>query len=144
VQVRAQHRVDAIEREAGGSEVGEERAAEPGPRGQVAHLVVADAGVDDDRLAARLDHEGVDRGDQATLDGREVRPEPRLRLHRLGAQVGEQEGRRHAGEEGRRRAARFDDPRDGDVTDSPAKRRAHARTFVLLTPTLPCGDDVSW
>jgi hypothetical protein len=112
--------------------------------GKVAHLVVADAGVDDDRLATRLDDEGVDRRDQATLGGREVRLEPGLRLHGLLAQVREQEARRYAGEERRRRAARFGNPRHGDVADPPAKRCVHAKALAVLTPALPGGDGGSW
>jgi hypothetical protein len=61
VQVRAQHQVDRLGRHAGGPEVLQEgRAHHVEGRAAAAILVVADAGVDQDREPRRADDEGVD------------------------------------------------------------------------------------
>ena len=59
MQMRAQHRVDRLAREAGGGEIGEKRPLQIVPgRDAAALFVVAEAGVDDDAPRGRLDSSG--------------------------------------------------------------------------------------
>ena len=64
VEVRAHHGVDRQRIEPGLAEAVEERQLQVVPRRDVALLVVADARVDHDRLAAGLDDEGLDPREQ--------------------------------------------------------------------------------
>ena len=106
------------------------------------HLVVADAGVDDDRLAARLDDEGVDRRDQATVGGREcglshacdcTASALRFENRKIGGTLAK------SGDD----APPDSTMRDRDLADAPAKRRAHANALMVLTATLLASDDGS-
>ena len=65
MQVRAHHEVDRFGWAAAGPEAIEERRIELVPGRIVALLVVAEAGVDQDRVAAGLHDPGVDGPDQA-------------------------------------------------------------------------------
>ena len=112
VQVRAQHRVDRLRREARGCHLVEKRTVQLIPHRDGARLVVADAGIDDDAPAFGLDHERVHRREESAVAVREVRPQPGIPLH---------VGRLDAGEKERRRARalRLDDLRDRHGADPP-------------------------
>ena len=117
------------------------------PRWDVAFLVVADAGIDDDAPVARVHHQRVDAHYQAALGRHKMRLEP------LDVATGFRR-RVRQNESGPSGNFQLDDPRDLHVTDLPlvhlersfpdvrgsiAKRRCGGNTIVARWPTLAYG-----
>ena len=94
MQMRADHGVDALARPAGIGQIREERRLQRHPAGHPARPVVAEAGIDNQPQARRVDQQGVDREAQRALLGDEVGVQPGHRPQRLGRRVAHERGRR--------------------------------------------------
>ena len=113
MQMRAQHRVDRLAREARSREIGEKRPLQIVPgRDAAALLVVAEAGIDDDAPLRRLDDQRVNAHLEPPALVGEMRLQPGDRQHRLigGLRQDEAAAARHL---------QLDDLGDRHVADPP-------------------------
>ena len=109
VEMGADDEVERLARETRPREVLEKRTVELVPERVRPGLVVADAGVDDDR---------VHRGEEPSLGVGEARPEPTgMGLEALGRRLPEEEGRRHG-------SLHLDHAGDPHVADRPGLHRS--------------------
>ena len=117
VQVRADHRVDALGREAERVKIFQEGPLAPVPGGDGALLVVSHAGVHQDAAVAALDDERVDAGQREPVL-RDVGAQPRDLGELAGGGVGQDEA-----DVRRLQLLQAGDP---DVADLPLKCFRHA------------------
>ncbi len=118
VEVREEHVVDLLRREAGGGEPVEVRRVELVPGRVGARLAVADARVDQHAQTAHLQREGVHGGAERAVGAGELRCEPGHSGHEVRCRPGEQPGA------GLGRQRDFVDAVHDDVADVPGVRGA--------------------
>ena len=133
VQVGADHLGDRFRRVARCGQVRKERQLQVVPVGAVAHLVVADAGVDRDAVIADVDHEALDAHQEVAVVADEVGTEPAGGLgageHVVLAEALEQEPRR-------RRSLALGNGRDRRVADLPLQHVRVPPSARQLEPSI--------
>ncbi len=142
VQVRAEHRVDALGRTADRGDVLQEGGLQVVEHAEVARTVVADAGVDHDPPVPGPDHERLEGQHHLAVFGREVRIEPVIAAQILRTAALEQH------REAVREAVELDDARHLDVADLPLadmllRQRALPRSFAVVSKSLQLPNSVT-
>src|SRR5436305_1074510 len=72
MEMSTQHEVDRIARKSTLFQIGEKGGLQHAPAREIARLIVADASIDDDSLAARFDYQGMNAHPDAAVFVREM------------------------------------------------------------------------